>query len=148
MPLPLRDQFAAEMVQRIAALDGWQAELASPAMRINVPRLAVVSVGADRKSGASTLAYNCELSLSVVCFLRAADAGTANALAWLSDRLADVERVVHSPLTWPHDAQVSVESVFMDPPDGATLVGEVAIVVRYQHNYDDPAQWTGAIVVS
>lgn len=135
------------MVARIAALDEWTAELAAPAMRINVPRLAVVSVGADRKAGASTLAYNCELSLSVVCFLRAADA-TGNALAWLSDRLADVERVVHSPLTWPHDAQVSVESVFLDPPDGATLVGEVALVVRYQHNYDDPAQWTGAIVVA
>lgn len=138
----LRDELLEHLVSRIAALPGWTARRVSGQETTNVPRLALVVLVDEDKQPRDTWHYECRANVLVLVRGRQEDAGEehgGNPLRYLDELVAQIEDVVHGPVTWPQEAIVSLQGhEVLGPDEGNGVHAAVQLLIQYRHDFSSP----------
>lgn len=139
-----RRVYLQELVDRLSALDGVEAQLRSDEVRGSTAEwLAIVFSRGEDKRPIDTMAYACTLRVGVLVRVRAEDATEAehdgNAWNLLDDKVAEIERTVHAD-EWPDEAIVTLVGHDTAPPATVGNMPEatVNITIDYRHDWNDP----------
>lgn len=146
----IRLQLMKQLVARLAAIDGWNAQLRDVENPSDFAISAVVFEDAENKSNQRTnTQYLAELRVAVLIKGRAADADPVldegNAYSYLDRLVTAAEKVIHAPDVWgPNplfdDVRIEGHEVF-DPTDVNEVEALLRLTFIYRHDATNPEQF-------
>lgn len=146
----IRMQLMLQLVDRLAAIDGWNSQLRDVENPSDFTISAVVFEDSENKSNQRTnTQYLAELRVAVLIKGRADDADDVidggNAYRYLDRLVTAAEKVVHAPDSWgPNplfdDVMIEGHEVF-DPTDVNEVEALLRLTFRYRHDFQNPEQF-------
>jgi hypothetical protein len=145
----IRDQIAQTLVAQLAQLDGWSVERRDVVTSLTFEgRKAIVNVLGESKRPRGVLTYACTLRLGVTVVAKREDADPvldgSNECRYLDRSVMDIERAVHAA-SWPYDVRATLSGHEAAPPAESNLiVAGVEVSVEYEHDFNDPSEYSPA----
>lgn len=145
--MSIRDRILQEVVNRIAALSGWEAQHRNIENETNWPKFAVVWYDTDNRLSANNLHVIRQLSVVVQIAGRAEEAvsDSGNSPFRLLDQMfAEVEgTLLGTPFDIPGVVELLLDGNAPNDPDGSNIVsGTIRLNVTYRHDHDDSGSYS------